>query len=160
MSLTSSLRRLLPPSPRDVADKVVQEWHGYASPRRVLFVDDDDLICDVMHRLMGRFNCEMLIVKDGKSALAAYHPEQWDLLILDLRLPDMSGIEVFRVVREISPNQPVAIFSGYVDQALIEEVYEVGFAFLARKPSDLSNVKILSTMLRTVGILPKADMQP
>jgi CheY-like chemotaxis protein len=154
----SLISAILPPTSGEVARRVNDS--GSSSPfrlpnRTLLFVDDDEYIRSVMRRIIGQFECDLTEAADGKTCLALYAPKKWDLIILDLRLPDIDGIELLKSLREQDPEQAIAVFSGYLSTAIIDQLYEVGWVFLGRKPLDLRDGVVLRTMLKTVGIVPK-----
>ena len=69
-----------------------------ASPR-VLVVDDEPMVRDVLSRYLERGGFEVEAVADGESALAAFEAVPPDLVLLDLMLPRVDGLEVFRRIR-------------------------------------------------------------
>jgi DNA-binding response OmpR family regulator len=76
-----------------------------ASPERgcVLVVDDDDTVAEVVTRYLERAGFRVIHAADGPSALAAVQSHSPDLIVLDLMLPGMGGLEVCRRLRETSP---------------------------------------------------------
>jgi len=153
-------RKLSFPTASEVAAKANESlppFLGSAFNRKLLFVEDDLEIRMVMREIIKKYACEMVEAADGKAALIHFEPRKYDLILLDVRLPDMSGIEILRTIRWQDPLQPVAVFSGYLDSATIDEIYAAGWAFLGRKPDDLRDGNVLRLMLRTAGIIPKPE---
>jgi DNA-binding response OmpR family regulator len=74
-----------------------------AGPARVLVVDDDPTVSDVVRRYLERDGLSVEVVGDGERALARALAEPPDLVILDLMLPGMSGLEVCRALRRAGP---------------------------------------------------------
>src|ERR1700733_8783174 len=87
---------------------------------RVLVVDDDPAYSEYLRRVLtsGGFGVEH--EHDAEEALARVHTGQWDLLITDIEVPGMNGLERLDRVRELSPDLPVAVLTGHasVDYAV------------------------------------------
>jgi two-component system, NtrC family, response regulator HydG len=87
---------------------------------RVLLVDDDPALGGYLVRVLRRAGFEVVHELDAQSALGQVKAEQWDLLITDIELPGMSGLELLDQVRELEPELPVAVLTGHpsVDYAV------------------------------------------
>jgi len=81
---------------------------------RALVVDDDTVVRRVCNRMLGALEIETVTCDSGKSALRILEtrPAPFDLVVLDLSMPDMSGLDVLRSLRERHPDLPVLISSG------------------------------------------------
>jgi CheY-like chemotaxis protein len=82
----------------------------------ILVVDDEFLIRNVNERLLRAIGYRTLSAVDGLDGLDLYrrHAEEIDLVLLDLTMPNLSGAEVFRQLREWNPDLPIIIYTGYV----------------------------------------------
>jgi two-component system response regulator HydG len=78
---------------------------------KVLVVDDDSAFCDLMKRALNAGGCDVETVLTGAAAEAKFVPP-YDLVLLDLKLPDRTGQDVLRHIRKFSPSLPVMIVSG------------------------------------------------
>ncbi len=101
---------------------------------RVLLVDDEPLLTRSLARLLQR-EAEVAVVHRGQDALQhlAQH-KNVDLVLLDLRLPDMSGTEVLQTIRRTAPNLPVVICSGRVTDAESKRLKSLGAVDFLHKP--------------------------
>jgi LmbE family N-acetylglucosaminyl deacetylase len=83
-------------------------------PGRILVVDDDAVTARFMAQALGkRGGFEVCHAPDARSALAMAGSEPYDLVITDVVMPGMSGLELLRALREISPGLPVAVITGH-----------------------------------------------
>ena len=74
-----------------------------ASPARVLVVDDEPMVRDVLARYLSRGGFEVDVAADGVAAIEAFDRRNPDLVLLDLMLPRIEGLEVFRRIRSRAP---------------------------------------------------------
>ena len=80
---------------------------------KILLVDDDPTILDLMNRFLARQGYGIAIANTGQQALAAIQKDNFHLAILDLRLPDYSGLELLSCVKAQSPETEVILFTGH-----------------------------------------------
>jgi DNA-binding NtrC family response regulator len=80
---------------------------------RILVVDDDPAYREYVRRVLGSGGFDVGHEPDAESALARVAAEHWDLLITDIRLPGMSGLELLDRVRRQAPGLPVAVLTGH-----------------------------------------------
>ena len=84
---------------------------------RVLVVDDDPTVSDVVRRYLERAEYEVTLAADGQGALDAVRASRPDLVVLDLMLPGIDGLEVCRRLRRDDPNLPVVMLTALGDEA-------------------------------------------
>jgi len=82
------------------------------SKPRVLIVDDEPLILEGLVRLMGTRNYEPIAANGGREALIAIGKQQFDIILLDLNMPDLGGAEVLRFMTDREVDTPVIVVSG------------------------------------------------
>ena len=85
---------------------------------RLLIIDDEPPLLDLLGRYLGRQGFEVETCPTPGEALAQFRarPEHFSLVITDLSLPDMNGEELIRKLRELRPDLPAIITSGYAHQ--------------------------------------------
>ena len=84
---------------------------------RVLVVDDDPTVSDVVRRYLGRAGYAVTLAADGPAAVGAFEAEQPDLVVLDLMLPGYDGLEVCRRIRARAPDVPVIMLTALGEEA-------------------------------------------
>jgi len=104
---------------------------------KVLLVDDEvDFVNTLTQRLKMR-NLNVSCVYDGEQALARVKQEEPDVLVLDLKMPGLQGMDVLRDVRKTNPDMQVIILTGHGTEKDDEEARRLGgFDFLS-KPADI-----------------------
>lgn len=86
------------------------------TPIRVLLVEDDPHVASGLSALLGSYDCDVHVVHTGGEALAAAEAFLPNVVVLDVRLPDLGGDHVFRRLRDRWPALPVIFSSGHVDR--------------------------------------------
>jgi DNA-binding response OmpR family regulator len=85
--------------------------------QRVLVVDDDPTVSDVVRRYLERAGYAVTLAGDGPGALAAYSRDQPDLVVLDLMLPGIDGLEVCRRLRTRADGVPIVMLTALGEEA-------------------------------------------
>jgi HAMP domain-containing protein/CheY-like chemotaxis protein/GAF domain-containing protein len=104
-----------PTTPDGLAD-ALNKIKTYSSPRRkrLLVVEDNNAEQTTIQALLGHDDVDISVAATGREALAALEKENYDCMVLDLRLPDMSGFEILECIRDTSSlsELPVVVFTG------------------------------------------------
>jgi len=108
---------------------------------RILIVDDEAPIRDVLSTFLEDIGYETHAVHDGENAIDWLRDEKPDLILLDVRMPGMSGIEVLKNARQLYPKMPVIMISGYADEDLAREALQEGAYDFFLKPFELSVIE-------------------
>jgi len=87
---------------------------AHARPIRVLVVDDEPLVRSLVRRLLERRGYSVEEAADGRACLAALERAAFDVVLLDVTMPDIDGAEVVRRLRAAGSNIPVVLSSGYM----------------------------------------------
>ena len=90
------------------------------SKGRILVVDDEDIVRTSCSRTLSPEGYEIRLARNGVEGLKMASEERFDLVLTDLKMPDMDGIEVLRIIKEKWPETAVIIVTGYqtVDTAV------------------------------------------
>src|SRR5262245_12328665 len=96
---------------------------------RILVVDDDDAILEVCAETLSTLPDTEIIVENRSSrARERLATESFDLLITDIRMPEMDGIELLRIARQLDPTLQVLMFTGFPTVASAVESMKLGAA--------------------------------
>ena len=150
----SSSTKLERASPGAAGSPEVTRHVTPAPQARVLVVDDDEGVRRQLSYLLEDEGYAVEVVATGAAALAAARASSFDIVILDVRLPDVSGIEVFESFRKSSGSIKTIIVSGFLVDEEIAAAEGRGAHFLA-KPVDAGRLlKLLAMLERTKGDAP------
>lgn len=100
----------------------------------VLLMEDEINIAKGLEMVMREEGYEVDIALTGKGALDKFKGSEFDLLVADLRLPDMDGMEVIQKVREKQPKTNVVIITGYPSVSSAVQAVKMGVSDYLRKP--------------------------
>jgi DNA-binding response OmpR family regulator len=115
---------------------------------RVLIVDDEPDVVSLLQELLERYGCEVDTAATGPEALTAFLSGLPDVVLLDLRLPEMSGAEVFRRMRIQDRTLPIVIISASEDVDLARALLAQGAFDYVTKPFDLAYLdRVVATAL-------------
>jgi len=104
--------------------------------QRVLVVDNDERVRRSAHNILGRFGCFVETARDGKEALTMARLSTYDAVLADIRLPDISGSEAYRNLRQAQPKARVILMTsyGYDPSHAIVKARQEGLRHVLYKP--------------------------
>jgi DNA-binding response OmpR family regulator len=116
-----------------------------ASPQfqpTVLLVEDDDLLLDAMTRMLVRVGYLVLTAPSGHDAISLLHAplQPINVVVLDVNLPDVSGIDLCARIRELHPTMPVVVCTGSTDPAHLAELLKMGVCGFFHKPVAMADL--------------------
>lgn len=115
----------------------------------VLIVDDDPLIQDILKEIIEDQNCAVSVSATGEEALDLIGRQRFDMIFLDLKLPGLSGTDVFKAIKARDKDAVVVIVTGYADDPIALEAISLGPLLLIRKPFREQDVlEVLNMILR------------
>jgi DNA-binding response OmpR family regulator len=106
----------------------------------ILIVDDEPLVRDLLVQFLSLRGYRALGVKDGPQALSMVEQAPPDLILLDLMLPGMSGVDVLRRLRDTHFSGAVIIVTGTYDEELLEDAWSLHPQEVISKPIDLERL--------------------
>jgi excisionase family DNA binding protein len=119
-----------------------------ATPR-VLVADDEEAIREMLARTLALADYEVRTVADGQAAVDCLRAEPFDLLITDLAMPRLDGLNVVREAKRLHPRMPVVIITGYSSEASAIEAINLGVSGYLTKPFKIA--KVLAVAAHALG---------
>ena len=100
---------------------------------RILFIDDDRAGREVALFNLRKAGYEVTAASDGQEGLAAFSPEKFDLVVTDVKMPGISGIEVLRRIRAQAPDVPVLVITAFGNvETAVEAMKEGAYDFIGK----------------------------
>ncbi len=107
----------------------------------ILIADDDEVSCQLFAEMLEKENYRVDRAQSGAEALSLLHDGLHDLLIIDVRMPGMTGLEVTRTVHKEYPSLPIIVMTAFGSiETAIEAIHEGAFDFIS-KPMNLEELK-------------------
>ena len=100
---------------------------------RILIIDDDPIVQQSCKRILAE-NYDVEVADTGQKGLAALETQSFHLILLDLKLPDMQGMDILREAPDRFPDVPVIIITGYPSTESAEETKRLGAVHYITKP--------------------------
>ena len=109
---------------------------------RILYLDDEESLVILAKRMLERMGYHVTGFNDAAKALAAFAaaPQDFDLVLSDLSMPGMSGMEVSRQILQIRPDIPVLLATGYVRNEDVEQARAIGIREVIWKPQTIGEM--------------------
>lgn len=126
----------------------------------VLIADDEPQICEGLKRIIDWASYGFSDIRtafDGESALASVRSQPPDLLITDIRMPKISGVELLKRIRELGLDVPTVVLSGYDDFEYIRSMAVLGIENYLLKPVIVSEIRL--TVINVVKKLEKRALR-
>lgn len=109
--------------------------------KRILVVDDDPGVSGAIGLMVRKLGHQALTATKGEKAVESFRRERPHLTILDLGLPDINGIEVFKRIHALVPDHPVIILTGAGTEEMELEARQLGVTDFLLKGSSLAPLK-------------------
>lgn len=127
---------------------------SYLRTIRILIIDDDKDICEYMQILLSQNGYDVQTETDARKALELVKTEDFHVIVLDIMMPEISGMELLEQIRAFDSDIAIIIFTGYpsVDTAVTSMKYNV--SDYIKKPFDVDEFnQTLEKILREKGLL-------
>lgn len=106
-------------------------------PLNILLIDDEEAFVTTLQERLELRGLRVRVALDGLSGLDMIQTEQPDVVVLDLRMPGLSGTDVLRRIRRDWPDIPVIMLSGHGSDQNFETCLQLGAIFYHKKPLDI-----------------------
>src|SRR3989339_177906 len=116
---------------------------GMNEKHRILIVDDEASHRMMLRAVLKEDGYAVAEASDGTEAVAAVENEAFDVILLDIRMTSMDGIEALAEIRKLSPHVPVLIMTAYASVKTAVEALKAGAFDYLTKPLDIEELKIL-----------------
>jgi len=123
---------------------VAEEIIGKGKDKKILVCDDDKAVSNFLGRFLKKEGyIQVDIALSGEEALEKITKDRHQLVLLDIRLPGMDGLQVLKRIKEIDNNITVIMITGFVDIESADQAKKLGAYDYIVKPFDLAYLKLV-----------------
>lgn len=109
----------------------------------LLYVEDDEMTLEEISYFLSKYVKKLIVAKNGIEGLELFKEHKPDMIISDIQMPKMDGLEMSRKILEIDSEVPIALTTAYSDGEYIMESIEMGIDKYILKPVNLSEILIV-----------------
>ena len=106
----------------------------------VLVVDDDLGIQELFKTLLKKYGFSRVVVGTAKEAISSLRKQKFDLMFLDLQLPDAPGDQVYKTAKQIDPGLCVIVITGYPDSEMLNGILQISPVTVLKKPLEIEQL--------------------
>ena len=122
--------------------------------KKILLIDDESLVVKTIHKLLTKTGYQVVSCTSGADAVKAAALESFDLIISDIRMPDMNGVETIKKIRELLLSKklsltPEILMSGFADPQTVKDAEALGAKDFFYKPFDLQ--EFIASVKKVLG---------
>lgn len=121
---------------------------GETGQPTVLVVDDDPALQSLFKQFLKKAGFGRIVVGTGAEAIQYAEKQAFDLVFLDLKLPDIPGDELYQKIKKLHPDLPIVIITGYPDSEILTKILSSGPVTVIKKPIEFDQ---LNQAVRQLG---------
>ena len=103
----------------------------------VLVIDDNKDLGENIAEILEDLGVDVHLATSAKQALACFDERIWSLVVTDVRMPGIDGLELLELIKQRSPGTPVLVMTGYADRDTVARAHHSGALAVVNKPLDL-----------------------
>ncbi len=111
-------------------------------PHRILVIDDENSMCEFMKIMLGKEGYEVDAEQSGQRAIERVNEKPYDMIIADLMMPEMSGLQVLDQIREAKPDLPFLVMTAFASVETAIEALKKGASDYITKPFKVDEIKL------------------
>ena len=118
----------------------------------ILSVEDNEMNAEIIHRYLRTFDGQVIDAATGKLGIQLAHAKHPDLILMDINLPDMNGIDVATTIRTLPGLENVPIVAVTADDTIQHQCIEAGFDAYLNKPLSISSfLRVVNNLIGLQG---------
>jgi len=100
----------------------------------ILYVEDEETTQELIADILASSCKEVFVASDGVEGLRLYKEKKPDIVLSDIAMPNMDGLEMSEAIKQINPEQPIALFTAFSQSSYLKKAAEIGVATYILKP--------------------------
>jgi DNA-binding NtrC family response regulator len=124
---------------------------------KILIVDDEQVIRDLFTQVLETKGHEVAQAAHGREAVVLVEASAYDLIFIDIIMPDIDGVEVFKLIKKARPNATVVMITGFAVEEKLREAMALGAFDYLYKPFNIVELMAILGKLKKRGVLRKVN---
>ncbi len=116
----------------------------------VMILDDEPIVCERLRSTLEKVNLDIETYTDPNEAIKRFAEKKFQVLVTDLKMKELDGIEVLKLVQKVSPETKVIIITGFATVEKAREALKIGAYDFIAKPFKLSQLRDL--VIKALGL--------
>jgi DNA-binding NtrC family response regulator len=116
----------------------------------VMILDDEPIVCERLRSTLEKVNLNIETFTDPNEAIKRFAEKKFQILITDLKMKELDGIEVLKLIQKVSPETKVIIITGFATVEKAREALKIGAYDFIAKPFKLSQLRDL--VIKALGL--------
>lgn len=108
---------------------------------RILIVDDQKGVCRLLEELFVMEDYAVTVAGDGREALDKFQDAQPDVVLMDMKMPHMNGLEAAQEMLKINPSMPIIMMTAYGEIEMVHKALTIGVRRHVTKPFDILDLR-------------------
>ena len=109
----------------------------------ILYVEDDEAVREQMSMILKMLSNVVDVAENGEEALNKYKNNKYDLIITDITMPKMNGLEFSKEIKKLNPNQKIILISAHREDEFTKEAENIGINGFIFKPIELDEMSLV-----------------
>ena len=125
----------------------------------ILVVDDEDQVREIISQFLNKLGYRIVSSTNGRDALTKIKEQPVDLVLSDVRMPGLDGLQLLKAVKDMNPRIPVVLISGYTDIEIVVEALKAGAENFLSKPIKMNFLgKVVKQSLSLTVLRPPSPV--
>jgi DNA-binding NtrC family response regulator len=123
--------------------------------KRVLVIDDEQIVLDSIRRILKDEDCEVDVSLSGREGLDRALNGNYDIVLTDIRMPDIGGMRVLRDIKRAKPSLPVVMITGYASvQSAVQAMHLGALEYIEKPFTPVKIIEVVNTAVHKAAALP------
>lgn len=118
------------------------------NPLKILIVEDEMVLRETVRKILSEAGYLVTAVETGAAALAAARGQEFDVALLDVKLPDTSGVDVLEHIKQMYPRMEAVVMTAYEVEDAIHKAFALGVHTCLRKPFEVQTLLAIFAQLQ------------
>lgn len=114
---------------------------GEEMKNRILIIDDEHELCWALEKALQKDGYDVLSATDGLEGLNIFYEQKFDVVILDIKIGEINGLDILKQIRDVNPRVPVIVMTGYSTMEMAMKALDREATVYLTKPFKVSKLR-------------------